>query len=172
MPFYSGCGNVFYELRYRTGFRIRAALVDAVGKLDSRRWEETAAEAMAHVWLTDCDSLYEHLASTQGKQVDNKRVGIDLAAMRQAIWDRREGADTMVADTTSGDYPRWIDTSVMLADPLTKVMDTARLEKALMWGVFDMRPTAESLMAKERNRKLRQRTSTTLEKGVVQPNVT
>ena len=34
----------------------------------------------------------------------------------------------------------------MLADPLTKAMDTERLDKAMMTGYMDLRPTAESLM--------------------------
>ena len=62
----------------------------------------------------------------------------------------------MVADTTRGDYPRWIDTSAMLADPLTKVMDSGRLDRAMMTGYFDMRPTQESLAVKARNRQSRE----------------
>ena len=46
------------------GTRIRAAIVDAKGQLDIRNWEESAAEAIGHIWLTDCDSLYEHPVST------------------------------------------------------------------------------------------------------------
>ena len=43
------------------GIRLRAAVVDMEGKLDWRNWEESAANEMGHCWLTDCDSLYEHL---------------------------------------------------------------------------------------------------------------
>ena len=58
----------------------------------------------------------------------------------------------MEIDHSSGDYPRWIDTSVMLADPLTKAMNCERLVATMETGSFDIRPTAESLMIKEKNR--------------------
>ena len=56
----------------------------------------------------------------------------------------------------SGDYPRWVDTSAMLVDPLTKILPSDMLVKALNTGVYDMRATAESTMIKEKNRKSRQ----------------
>ena len=40
----------------------------------------------------------------------------------------------------------------MLADPLTKSMSSDRLVERMMTGCFDMRPTDESLMIKEKNR--------------------
>ena len=41
---------------------------------------------------------------------------------------------------------------MMLADPLTNAMDAERLVRTVLTGKFDIRPTAESLMAKEKNR--------------------
>ena len=134
-----------------SGARIRAAIVDMRGELDFRNWEETAARAMGHVWLTDCDSLYEHLMSQRLNSIENKRLAIDLMALRQQIWER-DGERTFEVDHSCGDYPRWIDTSVMIADPLTKSMNSDRLSQTFMTGHFDMRPTAESLMIKEKNR--------------------
>ena len=139
------------------GLRVRAAVCDMKLKLQHGDWETSSAENMAHVWITDCDSVYEHLISTRAKQVDNQRLGIDMAALRQIVWDRREGLDTTMADTTKGDYPRWIDTSAMLADPLTKVMSAEVLEQTMMSGVFDMTPTAESIIIKEKNRASRRK---------------
>ena len=133
------------------GCRIRAAIVDMKGKLDLRNWEESACKTMGHIWLTDCDSLYEHLVSHRLNAVENKRLAIDLMALRQQIWER-DGERTLEVDHSCGDYPRWIDTSVMLADPLTKAMSSESLVKTMMTGRFDMRPTAESLMIKEKNR--------------------
>ena len=40
----------------------------------------------------------------------------------------------------------------MLADPLTKSMNSDAMGKVMMTGVFDMKPTEESLMIKEKNR--------------------
>ena len=137
------------------GARIRAGIVDCRGKLDMKNWEVSAAANMSHIWFTDCDSLYEHLVSPSNKQVANKRLAIDLKSLRQRIWER-DGDRTEVVDHTSGDYPRWIDTSTMLADPLTKVMSSERLDGTMMTGLFDMRPTAEILAIKARNRQARQ----------------
>lgn len=136
------------------GARIRATIVDMKGKLNMSDWETSAANEMGHVWMTDCDSLYEHLMSQKFNMVENKRLGIDLMALRQQIWERN-GERTLEIDHSCGDYPRWIDTSCMLADPLTKVMIPERLVNAMMTGKFDMTPTAESLIIKERNRALR-----------------
>ena len=58
-------------------------------------------------------------------------------------------------DHSCGDYPRWIDTSVMLADPLTKTMTSEKLTNVMMTGQYDLRPTEESLMIKAKNRALR-----------------
>ena len=107
--------------------------------------------------MTDCDSLFEHLMASKLNSIDNKRLGIDLMALRQQVWERM-GERTLEVDTSSGDYPRWIDTSVMLADPLTKAMHPERLVQTMMTGMFDMRATAESLMIKEKNRRARQQT--------------
>jgi hypothetical protein len=136
------------------GTRIRAAIVDAKGQLDLGNWEESAASHMGHVWMTDCDSLYEHLVSPRLNSIENKRLAIDLMALRQQVWERG-GERTQTVDHSSGDYPRWIDTSVMLADPLTKPMGAERLVETLRTGVFDMQPTEESMRAKTRNRAAR-----------------
>ena len=88
---------------------------------------------MGHIWLTDCDSLYEHLMSSKFNSIENKRLAIDLMALRQQVWERN-GERTLEVDHSSGDYPRWIDTSVMLADPLTKAMNTDRLVLTMTTG--------------------------------------
>ena len=136
------------------GGRIRAAIADTKGELDMRRWEETALRFMGRVWLTDCGSLYEHLMSPRLNAIKNKRFSIDLMAPRQQIWER-DGERTFEIDTSCGDYPRWIDTSVMLADPLTKAMHAESMVHTFMTGKYDLRPTAESLMIKEKNRMAR-----------------
>ena len=106
--------------------------------------------------MTECDSLREHLISSRLNPIENKRLAIDLMALRQQIWER-DGERTLEVDHSCGDYPCWIDTSVMLADPLTKGMGAERLVATMTTGVFDMRPTAESLMIKEKNRAARKK---------------
>ena len=58
---------------------------------------------------------------------------------------------------------RWIDTSAMLADPLTKLMKCCRLEDALSNNVLDLEATAASQMQKlmkQKQRASRARTET------------
>ena len=119
------------------GARLRAAIVSAKGLLDIKNWESSAAKHMSHVWVTDCDSLYEHLIAPKLSSIDNKRLAIDLISLRQDIWER-DGSRTETIDTRCGDFPRWIDTSCMLADPLTKTMKADRLCEAMSTGIFDM----------------------------------
>ena len=68
-------------------------------ELPSLTWEETASAAMGH---------FAHLISPNPKQVDNKRLAIDLSALKQLIWDNRDDCDEEV-DGSKGDYLRWID---------------------------------------------------------------
>ena len=109
---------------------------------------------MGHVWMTDCDSLYEHLVSPKLNTIQDKRLGIDLMALRQDVWDQG-GACTQFIDHSIGEYPRWIDPSTMIADPLTKAMVREPLLRTFTTGEMDLRPTAESSMIKERNRQSR-----------------
>ena len=111
---------------------------------------------MLHVWVTDCDSLYDHLVSTNPGSVDDKRFGIDLAILLQFIWERENASDLEPAAEVSGEYPRWVDTSAMLVDPLTKILPSDMLVKDLNTRGYDMRATAESTAIKEKNRKSRQ----------------
>ena len=74
------------------------------GQLNIRKWE-TASAAKGHVWFTDCESLSSHLISPNTKHVDNKRLAIDLWALKQLIWDNRDDCDEEV-DGLKGDYPR------------------------------------------------------------------
>lgn len=76
---------------------------------------------------------------------------MDLMALRQQIWERDDERTSEIGHSC-GDCLMWIDTSSMLADPLTKAMLLDRLVNILATGWFDMRPTAESPMSKEKSR--------------------
>ena len=132
--------------------RTRAAIVDMRGQLNIRQWEETASAAMVHVRFADCEGLFAHLISVNTKQFDNKRLAIDLSALKQLIWDNRDDCDEEV-DGSKGNYLRRVDTSAMLSDCLTKTMISCRLIETLSAGISDMRPTGESLANKAKNRK-------------------
>ena len=113
--------------------RVQPITCDAkhgLGRLDIRQREETASAATGHVWYTDCESLFAHLSSP-----DKKRFAIDLSALKQFIWDNRGDRDEEV-DGSKG--IRWIDTSAMPLDCLTKTMTSCRLNETLSIGIFDM----------------------------------
>ena len=56
-------------------------LVDARGLLDRREWEASSLQQMQHLWLTDCNSL---------TKTDDKRLSVDIAALRQLIWQNAQ----------------------------------------------------------------------------------
>ena len=122
------------------GLRTRAAIVDMRGQLNIRhrlpqQWDMSGLQT---------ESLFAHVVSPNTKQVDNKRLVIDLSALKQLIWDNRDDCDEEV-DGSKGDYFRCIDTSAMLSDYLTKTMTSCRLIET---GIFDMTSTEESLAIK------------------------
>ena len=133
------------------GLGTRTTIVDMRGQLSIRQWEETASAATGHVWFTDCGSLLAHLISPNTEQVDNKRL---VSSLKHLIWDNRDDCDEEV-DGSNEDCPRWIDTSAMLSDCLTKTMTSGRLNETLSTGVFGMRPVEENLAIKAKYKKWR-----------------
>jgi len=80
-------------------------------------------------------------------KIDDKRLSIELSAMRQSIWER-DGVKTEEIDKSSGDMVRWVDTSRMLADPLTKAMKADALMEALNTNYMTFIATEESVLRK------------------------
>ena len=128
--------------------RLRAAYADVRGLLDRKNWEETANNAMKHLWLTDCESVSSFLNNPAPNGVDDKRLLIDLEGQRQMLWEDAQGNPKDTLEEKQTDKIRWIDTSTMLADPLTKAMKADRMVKAFMTGFLDLVPTDASVMSK------------------------
>ena len=84
------------------------------------------------------------------------RKSLDLEDLRQMLWEDELGNPRDALEETSADKVRWIDTSTMLADPLTKNMKPNRLLEFLDTGVLDLEPTPESVVAKMMKQKQRQ----------------
>ena len=87
---------------------------------------------MHQVWFTDCRSVYDSLCKSVLAKTTDKRLGIELSALRQNLW--RQPGETVGNPTVLDDLPtdatdtvRWIDTDVMVADPLTKSMEPIKL---------------------------------------------
>ena len=103
------------------GLRTRTVFVDMRGQLNIRQWEENSfcsngACLVYGLWKYFCSFVFPNT-----KQFDNKRLAIDLSAPKQIIWDNRDDCDDEF-DGSKGDYFRWIDTSAMLSDCLTKTL--------------------------------------------------
>ena len=78
------------ELGVEAADQLRAAIADMFEPLSRKQWEMEATSAIQLVWVTDCDSSRSALVRpTMGKPTD-KRLGITIASLRQAIW-RRSG---------------------------------------------------------------------------------
>ena len=82
---------------------------------------------------------------------EDKRLEIDLESLREPLWTYSDGRpkDHIYDDQT--DAVRWIDTSTMIVDPLTKEGGRGfkdRLVKTYSEGHMDLEPTAESQMRK------------------------
>ena len=99
------------------------------------------------IGITDCKSLYDAIHSVSSpSKVEDKRVAIDLAIIRQAV------------ERTSMKV-RWCPTELMLADSLTK--DSADpadlLRAALQCGEYQLAPEASVLAQKKLQREARAR---------------
>ena len=114
------------------------------GALDLRNHAQVR-DRIPIIGITDCKSLYDaiHSVSSPAK-LDDKRVAIDLAIIRQA----KERTQMKV---------RWCPTELMLADSLTKdKADPADLLRAaLHYGEYQLAPEARVLEQKRQQREAR-----------------
>ena len=152
------------------GDLLRAALVDIAGGLgdDKRRWEAVAASKMIHLWVTDCRSAVDALSRPVMAKIKDKRLGIEVASLRQNLWRRKDLIDSdprelddQPAVSHQTDRCVWCDTDVMMTDPLTKVMDAAKLLQVLDTNERDLTQPIESIQ-KKRLKQI-QRRKTTIE---------
>ena len=124
---------------------------------------------MPQLWFTDCQSVYDTVrASVQAKAAD-KRLGIELAGLRQNLWRAKGEAignplirDELPVDAT--DSIRWIDTEVMLADPMTKNMEADKLIEFLSTNWWDTSQPIESVMKKQAKQIARRKAMATEER--------
>ena len=108
---------------------------------------------MKQLWLSDCRSLVDHLQANKFTKVTDKRLSVDLAALRQYLWREPEQASHMVKDNLSdadAHQVMWIDTSRMLSDCLTKFMSSSCLTEHLQDGILRFETTDVSKAKKER----------------------
>ena len=122
-----------YESAVEHGDHLRCAVCEAVGKITSvREWHPACQAAMKHVWYSDCMSLVEHLNVEVPRKCQDKRLGIELAAMRQSLWINGEKTTKYYAPY--GDELLWIQTAYQVADCLTKSMNPHYMRRILLEG--------------------------------------
>ena len=135
---------------------MRAVLAEVHGKLPNLgNWEERTRSFKQHIWITDCKSLEEHLKSDTMNKVDDKRLSIDIQALRQFIWENAEGEEQDELNYQLPDLIQWVDTSKMLVDALTKDMNGNELRATLKEGHWSTIPTAEAQITKMKKQKYR-----------------
>ena len=119
------------------GDKIRALLCELVGRLTTiRGWHQQTQQTMLHLCYTDCRSLSDHLLSENARKIQDKRLGIELSALRQGLWVN--GEETCKKYHPAGDKLEWIDTGRQLADCLTKSMKPDFLVRVLAAGVINV----------------------------------
>ena len=116
-------------------------------------WDYHTTRFMRNVWMIDCNSLNDHLRNPTCTKCSDKRLSIDLAALRQMIWLTPDGELREDIGPDQPDMVRWIDTSCMVADCLTKRMRSDRLSECLRSCWLDLNPTDESVLCKMRKQK-------------------
>jgi hypothetical protein len=158
------------QLGVEAGDVLRATIAELHGRLDMHNWEASAAAFMRQIWFTDCRSLQEALVRPTMAKIADKRLAIEVASMRQSLW-RTPGekesdslfVDSIPADAT--DKVRWIDTEVMIADPLTKKMQPDKLQEALDTCVWDLAQPISSVVKKRAKQLHRRRQDLTHDDG-------
>ena len=138
---------------------LRAALADAHGQLDTSNWEDSAASYTMTQWCTDCRSCYDTLQKPIKKTI-SKRLGIELASLRQLLW--RQSGHSLPERRLLEEKPKdptdiisWVDTTIMVADCLTKAMKETYLMKVLNTNEWGQRQTEQMKEDKARKSYLR-----------------
>ena len=126
---------------------------------------------MQHLWLTDCKSLEDHLLSESLTKTDDKRLSVDIAALRQLVWQNANEEDQEELSDDMPDKIRWIDTSKMLVDCLTKDMKTNYLRETLKEGTYNIVPTVESEVTKLAKQKYRRMKSQAPEENEIEEEI-
>jgi hypothetical protein len=140
------------------GDRLRAIIADLKGELpDMRNWQEVSSRVMRHLWLSDCESLVSHLKNPKNERLENSRLSIDIQGLKQLLWEKSDGTnlDELEPENIAENAIRWIDTSCMVVDCLTKKMNPDVMLNLLKTGELNLKPTIESQMLKLKKSKMR-----------------
>ena len=103
-----------------SGDRIRGELYGCVTLGVGVMWHDQTRRKIPHLLLTDCRSLHDHLNADVPAKVSDKKFQIELNAMMQSLLEDSGAVRSTDVFLEGGDPFRWIETSTMIADALTK----------------------------------------------------
>ena len=114
---------------------------------------------MRHLWLSDCERLVSQMLNPKSERLENVRLSIDIQSLKQLLWERADG--TILDDLDPADVAenavRWIDTSCMVVDCLTKKMKPDAMLQLTSNGILNLRASVESQLLKLKKQKQRAR---------------
>ena len=117
------------------------------------------------LWITDCKSLHDALKKPVMGKIADKRLGVELAALRRSIWrrsgknkDNAQAEDTLPSDEDFTDRVRWIDTDFMAADALTKIMDLTAISNFAESNFWSLKQPHDSKLKKRAKQLARRKT--------------
>ena len=129
-----------------SGDKIRALIAETKGCLRSRKdWESGMRSCVPHLQFSDCRSLCDHLDAETLAKVSDKRLGIELAAIHENLWQGPQRTWNIFPN--GGDRLDWISTHTMLSDCLTKSMKPDLLLSVLRSCIYQVDKNKEKRRA-------------------------
>ncbi len=58
--------------------------------LDMKQWDKSSAEDRPHIWMSDCQRLVSHVENPKDEKLENTRLSIDVAGLKQLSWTRAD----------------------------------------------------------------------------------
>ena len=114
---------------------------------DHHGWKIKAKDSMVLHWLSDCRSYCDSMGNPGQSIVADKRLAIDMTALRQDLWrlPGQELGEPSVQDSipeNCTDRLWWICTKDMVSDGLTKSMVWNDVVHLVSTGLFTLREPA------------------------------
>ena len=91
----------------------------------------------------------------KSERLENVRLSIDLQSLKQLPWERSDGTilDELDSAEVADNAVKWIDTSCMVVDCLTKKMNPRAMIYLMSAGYLDLKASAWSTWEKMKKQK-------------------